>query len=755
MNRLYKKTTSSLLILAILLTTAAAATLGDELHMAGTELAEGTQLAKGVHWSTAYSDMLAENFIEYKPSTAVKPKVVYGSKVQNYGNFQTMSNLMESRGYHVIGGINGDFFDTHNYNPLGIVITDGIIRSSDEGFCAIGFKEDGSAFMGWPSLDIKLNIHTEEYRIATINKPRQDGAYNLFTEDYATTTKNSKPGRDVILTPKDGASLRVGTALTLTVDEIIKSTGAIDIPDGKMVLSLSSLADDWRQYGIDSLSPGDEITVTVTSPEEGWDAAQQAIGSFRKIVTNGSVLTDLDTSRHPRTAVGIKADGTVLLYTIDGRQPGLSVGATMPQVAARLVELGCVNAGIMDGGGSTTINALYIGNESISQINSPSDGAQRSVTNYLMLVTETPATGVAARLGVHPYDVLMLKGATQQFEIKAADSGAYPAPIPEGLSISLSNGLGEIVDKTSFYAAAPGKETIAVSAGEASGFATATVIETPDSISISSETSGKGISSLNVTTGDSVDLTANAKFNRLSLVSHDTCFVWSADEAIGSIDSMGVFTAGTGDASGNIYITAGEKTVSIPVTVGWNSPFADVKKSDWYYDSVKYSYLSGIFNGVSDTSFSPNTGMSRGMFVTAFGRMLDIDTAQYTGPAGFTDVKAGAYYAPYVDWASENGIVTGFEDSTFRPDELITREQLCTLIARYTNSAGITLPEVNASPAFKDAGQIAEYAREYVDACQTAGLVNGKDNGSFAPRDTATRAESSAILQRTAAYIVK
>lgn len=97
----------------------------------------------------------------------------------------------------------------------------------------------------------------------------------------------------------------------------------------------------------------------MSSSDQRWSQAVQALGGVSKLVTNGQVDSGLDASRTAWPAIGIKADGTVIFYAMDGKQPGYSVGATQGQVAQRLIELGCVEAICMDGGGSTTIGVTY------------------------------------------------------------------------------------------------------------------------------------------------------------------------------------------------------------------------------------------------------------------------------------------------------------------------------------------------------------------------------------------------------------
>lgn len=114
-----------------------------------------------------------------------------------------------------------------------------------------------------------------------------------------------------------------------------------------------------------------------------------------------------------------------------------------------------------------------------------------------------------------------------------------------------------------------------------------------------------------------------------------------------------------------------------------DSPFTDVKPGDWCYDAVLYAKANGFFSGTSETTFSPNGTMTRGMFVTVLGRMAGIDPAKYGGDTGFTDVPEGMYYAPYVKWAAQYGITGGTGDGRFSPDALITRQQMAALFVRY------------------------------------------------------------------------
>ncbi|HHU21986.1 MAG TPA: hypothetical protein GXZ52_00980 [Clostridiales bacterium] len=748
-TRKFNRTTAFFLVLSLLLTGAAwASVLGDRVDGAGTNLGVGMKLARGVYWTG--SDFRTENYVEYTPNSTVFPVITYGSKILSYGSFSNMADQLRAKGYHVIAGINGDYFNTSDYQPLGIVITDGILRSSDGGHWAVGFRDDGTAIIGRPALKTTLTLCNQNYPVSTINKTRTTYNYALYTENYASTTRNSTPGHDVIVSVIDGGDLTVNCELTLLVEEILESDGPVDIPQGKMVLSLAETADEWRQYGIENLKPGDTATLKVSCDPE-WDDVKWAVGSLYKLVTNGNAESGLEAAAAPRTAIGIKTDGTLVLYTIDGRKSGHSVGATMTQVANRLIELGCVEAAIMDGGGSTSLNAMYIGDSSLSQINSPSGGYQRAVTNYIMLVTKEKPTGIATQLAIYPYSVKMLSGATVSFTAKSADEFGFAAPLTQQVNYSVTEGLGVIGPDGVFKASGSGTGAVSVTAeGLAGADAALTVIYTPDRISIKNEATGKTVSALEIQVEQSVDLTAEAIYNRRPLISSDDCYDWSVEGDIGGISATGIFTASDRPASGSINVSAGDKSVTIPVKVVYPpGRFEDVAQGAWYFDAVSFVVKEGLFNGVSDTEFCPDENMSRAMFATVLHRLAGSPKV-YGHKGAFTDVAAGKWYSDAIVWASQNGIVKGYDDGSFRPDDDVTREQMAAILYRYAAWAGHNTG-VAADLPFRDSGAVSSYARAAVEWAVGAKLINGMEREGaliFAPQESATRAQVATIMQR-------
>jgi hypothetical protein len=139
--------------------------------------------------------------------------------------------------------------------------------------------------------------------------------------------------------------------------------------------------------------------------------------------------------------------------------------------------------------------------------------------------------------------------------------------------------------------------------------------------------------------------------------------------------------------------------------------------------------------------------MTRGMLVTVLGRLAGIDTAKYPNST-FGDVAAGQYYAPYIEWAQQNGIVSGIGANKFAPEDNITREQMAAVLWHYAQYAGIKLPATKAYPAFADEADIAGYAQDAVAALVKAGIISGKPYNLLDPQGNATRAEVAAMLHR-------
>lgn len=181
---------------------------------------------------------------------------------------------------------------------------------------------------------------------------------------------------------------------------------------------------------------------------------------------------------------------------------------------------------------------------------------------------------------------------------------------------------------------------------------------------------------------------------------------------------------------------------------GADLPFTDVKDNDWFKDDVVYVYENGLMKGTSATTFSPNATTTRGMIVTILYRLEDEPAV--SGSCPFDDVKSGSYYEDAITWAAANGIVTGYDNGKFGPNDPITREQLAAILWRYAKYQGedVSVGEDTNILSYTDAEEISEYAVAAMQWACGAGIIQGTSSSTLSPQGTATRAQAAAMLQR-------
>ncbi|NCB63945.1 MAG: hypothetical protein EOM52_10125 [Clostridia bacterium] len=649
--------------------------LGDDLHTGSVGLAPGTQLTRSIFWSNSQSDLRTERYVTYQPSSGVYPLAVYGDKVTSKGTLSTMAASLEAKGLKVVAGVNGDFFDMSTGNTLGVLISDGVLRSTSTSyFNAVGFLRDGTAIIGQPQIAVTATFNGSTLQVTDVNKTRTSltdktpGGYYIYTSDYAKTTQHTSPGVDVILTPlndnvgqeinvdldvsksssgtpaaqsdapanadaTDSSDLSagdlpegpapisevkatltqsnqliVGGRVSCTVDQVLQSTGSIDIPEGKLVMTINSKNNEWLVSQLSALKSGDKVDIDVTAPDARWADVDAAIGGFYRIVTGGQVGPQTDSTANPRTAVGVKADGTVVIYTIDGKQPSYSIGGSLKQVAQRMIELGCVDAVGLDGGGSTMIGATLPTDSTMQILNKPSDGSQRAVSTALFLVSDLKSTGNLDHLLVSPYDAMVLAGSSVALKAIGVDSSYYSMGAGSDITWSIHNGDGTVSADGVFKSAGESgtcsvTATTGITSGNATGSSTMTVVKTPDSINLTPASGGAILTSLSLEPNQTADLNASAIYKKMTLTSQDTAYTWTLDPAVGTVDQNGVITAGPKTAAGNLTVSAGGRTVTIPVAVAGH-----IKELESFESGL------GTFSGTETVSAAIETGADQVRF---------------------------------------------------------------------------------------------------------------------------------------------
>ena len=174
--------------------------------------------------------------------------------------------------------------------------------------------------------------------------------------------------------------------------------------------------------------------------------------------------------------------------------------------------------------------------------------------------------------------------------------------------------------------------------------------------------------------------------------------------------------------------------------------FYDVSEDRWSAEYIYDLYNRGIINGVGGNMFAPAKNITRAEFVKILAGVAGATSSQLSGSTKFTDVQSDSWYAGYVAWAVNNGITSGTSNTTFSPNANITREQMATMIYRFANSKGITLPKTETAINFTDANTFSSWAVSAISAMQRAGIINGFDDDSFAPAYYATREQACKML---------
>jgi|GEM_PF-766943 len=180
--------------------------------------------------------------------------------------------------------------------------------------------------------------------------------------------------------------------------------------------------------------------------------------------------------------------------------------------------------------------------------------------------------------------------------------------------------------------------------------------------------------------------------------------------------------------------------------IEYENPFRDVLETDWYYDAVRFVNQYGLMFGTDKDTFSPKATADRGMIAAILYRLAK--EPEVKGTADFSDVGSDAYYSKAVAWAYENGIVKGVGNRLFAPGAGITREQLITILYRYSMLMGLDTDARGDVSGYKDRGEISGYAIDAMQWAAGSGLIKGRSNTEIAPLGFVTRAELATILQR-------
>ena len=753
---------TALALAVVLSIPSALAAAGDKKIQTSTQLVSGLSYQNTV---TANNGSRVESFsLELEPGAAARPILLQSAgTVYGAATINKAVSRAESLGYHVLGAINTDFFATSTGVPMGIVIEDGDYQSSPENEAAMTVTDGKVQLVESPKIQLTLTNQTNGTQIHPqhLNKVRAaTGGMYLMNRHFSTvSTRTSTSGwyvRMKLVDGSEGAKLALNTDLTLQVTEMLQSSYPLDIGEDEYVLT----ADDASGYlfNYQTFAVGDKITLRASCDDQTLSGAQWAGGVGDIMVKNGS-LTDsskwnyMKDGRPPRTALGVKADGTLLVYAVDGRQSGYSIGLSQKDLAEEMRDRGCQWVVNLDGGGSTAISVWYPGQSAISIKNIPSDGRPRSCATYLLLVADEKGDGIPTRLALKEEGQTVLTGS--EFTLPGAvalDKGLnVTSSGVSDVSITSGSGLGTITNGVYTAGNQSGVEHLQLSSDSlgATGTSQLNIVSDLTVLTVSKKGSSNALTSMTVKPGERVQMAiAGSYWGRTALRSWKGVSV-SVSGDIGTVDENGLFTAGQSGGSGTITVSAGGQTKTVKVTV--KDTHADVPQGHWAYEAVEYCYEKGIVGGVSANEFGRDYQIRRGDFML----MLYNAVGRPAVSAGctFTDVSQSDYYYTALSWAQSAGLASGTGDGSYSPTSSVTREQAFTILRKAMPLLGKTCPDAGLSvlDAFSDKEQIADYAKGHTATLVAQGVVSGKGTG-IDPKGNLTRAEMAALLYKLMTY---
>lgn len=753
-------------IMTLCSSTAYASVLGDEQGGWATDMGASTFFHRNTFNSSSAGNQ-TETYVEYSPNEGAKPVVVNGWSVWGTRNLTNAASYMSDRGLRTIAGMNADYFSFKTGIPMGNAIIDGeIVSSENAGQDAVAFRKDGSAFVDWIEIKTTVSKNGTSADVDCINKWYQSGYDPIFmlTDKFGKTTHTSCECLFVVCTPT-GGRLHIGEDATYQVNDTFVYEGDVTIPEGKVVFLIGTGGIPASYSFMQSLRTGDTITVTNTAADgnnEKWSDVEQLISSVGgRILMNGEVRDVTDNQAAPRTAVGVRDDGSSVFYTLDGRQKGYSYGAQIRTVAERLKELGCTNAINLDGGGSTSIGAVFPGSSDFQLMNSPSDGALRSVANFLFIRDDRERTNTPWIINVadDSKNPNYLAGMTKKITVDSVyDTGNYRIENPEiKYAVQNSRDTNCTVDENGVVSfAGTGAVTVSIICGNAAIAKDYNVFETPEYMKIYNSADWKEVEAIYTEANEELqlNLAAAAFVGSSELNEYDGLFEWSVEGDVGTINSDGIFNlADTVNQKGKIIVRAGECVKEIPVEIADYpriNPFADIR-GHWAENAIITMSEQGIIKGIEDYDamrFYPDNNMTRAQFASMMCNYLGLDLTKYnyenTGFADYYEIPQWAVSC--VNAMSDKKIMNGRsnDDGTvsFAPNDNITRAEVMTILRAIMDKTADY--ELN----FADNYDIPEWAADSVKLLTSMGIVSGYEDNTIRPNNNVTRAEAAVMLNK-------
>lgn len=647
-----------------------------------------------------------------------------------------------------VAAVNADFFQMmESGRPIGMTYKDGQMVTSPP------LRDD---MYGWaitkngvPLIDIfnfsgKVTAKNgKTFPLSGINKPSyfQSGEKNshensilLYNRSWGQISRGRIDGNDQVteVFVNNGA-----------VAEILVNQPGKAIPGNGFVLAGRGIG---AEYIKTNVKVGEKITVYYSVLPDG-NNIWAGTGGWSLLVKDGRATGNFPSDingLNARTAIGYSKDKKTLYLVTVERSSG-SRGVTMTELAEYMAGLGVERALNLDGGGSTTLAVRPLGEEKPVLVNIPQRDVQRFVPTALGFFTAAPR-GKLFGLAIKAPDKVF-PGDSVTLAANGYDSYFNPYTVTQGsVSWKVSSGPGAFA-KNVFTARDSGTSVVLASLGAVQATRTIRVMGAEDLKKIIVEPS-----SVVVKPGKTFDLKVSAVAldgTVYSLTPNN--YTVSVVPGLGSFEN-GTFKASGTPAAGEIKVSFGYMSVAVPVTVKDDPPLSGFRDLSGHWAAGAVSRLSsaGVVSGYPGNTFGPDRQITRAEFVVMLCKSMGWQPAQEGVP--FRDGGAIPGWAGgYILAAAGKGVVSGYEDKTFRPSNQVTRSEMAAMISR-----ALSLPpagDIDLAGVFADGRAIPSWAVVPVSRAYVSGIMKGDSDKKFRPGDKATRAESAVLIDNAVNYL--
>ena len=487
-------------------------------------------------------------------------------------------------------------------------VKDGTNQNIDY-FCEVDLSQ-AKIMAGYSGMENILENQTINWRMQTVSDQVKDAqAYFTRAEQYADST----------------------IVAALNADYYNMATGQ---PTGALIIDGKSYNPVNGRYYFGITEEGK----AVISNSADTQGLAYAVGGGTLLVKEGEVNVSKGGRNVTYTAIGIKADGTVVSMVCYGQRYPVSCGYTQYEVAEMMKARGCQTALLLDGSGSSTFVSRREGDSQVITRNNPSDGQERQVSSSLFIVSDVKATGEFDHAVITPVNEVYTPGSTVQFTAVGADPSGAPAPLPENASWSVDSAYGSIGGSTGVFTSngSSGEVTVSLqSAGETVGEATIT-IAAPDQLLFSSE-------KVNVGFGDTSDLGLQVRYQGRNVNYKDGDFQWTlSDEKMGSFSGNLFQASETESITGTATVTSVHDqavTAKVQLEVGKEPIIAmNFEDPNWKIVTGTTQHGLGDVVGVFDENGNYTTDAAA---VSAATQGADAYCLSYTNRNGPTQPKVG------------------------------------------------------------------------------------------------------------------